>query len=198
MTSLASLSLSLLLTKVTHAQYRKRFRASYNIPIEMTRTESSAALKLTRTTGTAAGFFLPKAFRRSSPTVSVIPGSRTIVVHSSTVPSWGSTNSLAESKKSTTWWNPLCKGGLALAIFKRASDDDRDWMITRAAERSARNQKKKRERSLPKACKTLHNWFCSFWVDGIWNWKWWTPSERSQTNNLLKTLEMQAGTAKKA
>ena len=26
-----SLSLSLLLTKVTHAQYRKRFRASYNI-----------------------------------------------------------------------------------------------------------------------------------------------------------------------
>ena len=31
MTSQASLSLSLLLTKVTHAQYRKRFRASYNI-----------------------------------------------------------------------------------------------------------------------------------------------------------------------
>ena len=30
MTSQASLSLSLLLTKVTHAQYRKRFRASYN------------------------------------------------------------------------------------------------------------------------------------------------------------------------
>ena len=31
MTSQASLSLSLLLTKVTHAQYRKRFRASYNV-----------------------------------------------------------------------------------------------------------------------------------------------------------------------
>ena len=30
MTSQASLSLSLLLTKVTHAQYRKRFRASHN------------------------------------------------------------------------------------------------------------------------------------------------------------------------
>ena len=30
MTSQASLSLSLLLTKVTHAQYRKRFRVSYN------------------------------------------------------------------------------------------------------------------------------------------------------------------------
>ena len=29
-----SLSLSLLLTKVTHAQYRKRFRASYNIPLQ--------------------------------------------------------------------------------------------------------------------------------------------------------------------
>ena len=33
MTSQASLSLSLLLTKVTHAQYRKRFRASYNTKI---------------------------------------------------------------------------------------------------------------------------------------------------------------------
>ena len=31
MTSQASLSLSPLLTKVTHAQYRKRYRASYNI-----------------------------------------------------------------------------------------------------------------------------------------------------------------------
>ena len=30
MTSQASLSLTLPLTKVTHAQYRKRFRASYN------------------------------------------------------------------------------------------------------------------------------------------------------------------------
>ena len=33
MTSQASLSLSLLLTKVTHAQYRKRFRASYNTSV---------------------------------------------------------------------------------------------------------------------------------------------------------------------
>ena len=34
MTSQASLSLSLPLTKVTDAQYRKRFRASYNIGLE--------------------------------------------------------------------------------------------------------------------------------------------------------------------
>ena len=40
MTSQASLSLSLLLTKVTHAQYRKRFRASYN-------NHSGAALEKT-------------------------------------------------------------------------------------------------------------------------------------------------------
>ena len=33
LTSQASLSLSLLLTKVTHAQYRKRFRVSYNISL---------------------------------------------------------------------------------------------------------------------------------------------------------------------
>ena len=47
MTSQASLSLSLLLTKVTHAQYRKRFRASYNRterapqvqPVEQERTQ---------------------------------------------------------------------------------------------------------------------------------------------------------------
>ena len=37
MTSQASLSLSLLLTKVTHAQYRKRFRASYNTERERER-----------------------------------------------------------------------------------------------------------------------------------------------------------------
>ena len=33
-----SLSLSLLLTKVTHAQYRKRFRASYNTKLYVHKT----------------------------------------------------------------------------------------------------------------------------------------------------------------
>ena len=40
MTSQASLSLSLLLTKVTHAQYRKRFRASYNRAVDRYRARS--------------------------------------------------------------------------------------------------------------------------------------------------------------